>query len=451
MTQVSTSATASYRFRPGLPVRLAILGSAFFAEKIFLNEFVDFERAQAAHGLGAILRVAQHWGFRFLVALGAAVALFAYVRGWQLMRAVAEEVRAAPMRGGWLLAHLLLVALLAPLSYLLYRYTPTGLSVAGIVVLWGVVGVASVLAGLLAMAPLALWRDAARALGAIWWYAAIAALLGSGIMQLSQSLWASTAELTFDLVRRLLAPVVPTLAADPVTSVLSTNRFAVQIADVCSGLEGMGLMLAFSGAWLLYFRREYIFPRALLLIPAGVVAIFCLNVLRIGALILIGDGGFPDVAVYGFHSQAGWITFIAVACGLVLLSRRSAWLNRTAAQSSVSPAMHNPTAAYLMPLLAILAAGAVASALSGGFEFFYPLRSWRGSSAHIFCWRKARCPKSWRRRLPRCADSGSRVESRVPFSSCRSPRNSPIAVISCGGWPKQTLSRCPLIPFVGLH
>src|SRR5260370_21711497 len=136
----------------------------------------------------------------------------------------------------------------------------------------------------------------------------------------------------------------------------------------------MGLMLAFSWARLLYFRREYIFPRAALLIPAGVVAIFCLNVLRIGALILIGDGGFPDFDVYGFHSQAGWIAFIAVACGLVLLSRRSAWLNRMAAHSSVSPAMHNPTAAYLMPLLAILAAGAVSRAISSGFEFFYPLR-----------------------------------------------------------------------------
>ena len=67
--------------------------------------------------------------------------------------------------------------------------------------------------------------------------------------------------------------------------VLRTNRFAVQIADVCSGLEGVGLMLAFSGAWLLYFRDEYIFPRALLLIPAGVAAIFALNVLRIAALI----------------------------------------------------------------------------------------------------------------------------------------------------------------------
>lgn len=374
MTQASTSATVSHRFRPGLPVRLAILGSAFFAEKIFLNEFVDFERAQAAHGLGAILRVAQHWGFRFLVALAAAIALFAYVRGWQHMRAAAEDIRAAPMRGGWLLAHVLLVAALAPLSYLLYRYTPTDLSVAGVVVLWNAVGIAAALAALSALAPLPHWLAAARALGVIWWYATIAALLGSGIMQLSQSLWVPTAALTFDLVRRLLTPIVPTLIADPVTAMLSTKRFAVTIADVCSGLEGVGLILAFSGAWLLYFRREYIFPRALLLIPAGVVAIFCLNVLRIAALILIGDHGFPDVAVYGFHSQAGWIAFIAVACGMVLLSRRSAWLNRTAAHTGASPEMHNPTAAYLMPLLAILAAGTFASAISSGFEFFYPLR-----------------------------------------------------------------------------
>jgi len=374
VNQASTSATVSHRFRPGLPVRLAILGSAFFAEKIFLNEFVDFERAQTAHGLGAILRVAQHWGFRFLVALAAAIALFAYVRGWRQMRGAAAEVQAAPMRGGWLLAHFVLVVVLAPLSYLLYRYTPTELSVAGVVVLWSVVGVAAALTAVMALAPLPLWLDAARALGVIWWYAAIAALLGTSLMQSAQSLWTPSAMLTFDLVRRLLTPILPTLTADPATLVLGTKRFAVQIADVCSGLEGVGLILAFSGAWLFYFRSEYIFPRALLLVPAGIVSIFFLNVLRIAALILIGDRGFPDVAIYGFHSQAGWVAFIAVACGLVLLSRRSAWLNRTAAHSGVSPAMHNPTAAYLMPLLAILAAGTVARAISSGFEFFYPLR-----------------------------------------------------------------------------
>jgi exosortase E/protease (VPEID-CTERM system) len=133
-------------------------------------------------------------------------------------------------------------------------------------------------------------------------------------------------------------------------------------------------MLAFSGAWLLYFRREYIFPRALLLIPAGVAAIYALNVLRIAALILIGNAGFPDVALYGFHSQAGWMAFVAVACGLVLLSGRSTWLNRSAAHSGAHSATHNPTAAYLMPLLAILAAGAVSHAISSGFESFYSLR-----------------------------------------------------------------------------
>jgi CAAX prenyl protease-like protein len=36
--------------------------------------------------------------------------------------------------------------------------------------------------------------------------------------------------------------------------------------------------------------------------------------------------------------------------------------------------MQNPTAVYLMPLLAVLAAGSLSRAFSGSFEFFYPLR-----------------------------------------------------------------------------
>jgi exosortase E/protease (VPEID-CTERM system) len=393
----------------GLVPRFAILGSALFAEKIFLNRFVDFNRAQAAQGLGAGLRAAQHGGFRFLVAFAAALCLFAYVRGWQTLRPIDSAMREAPIRIGWALGHFLLIAALAPLSYGLYRYTTSDLSLAAVVGLWIILAAAAVMAALQAFAPARLWRDAARALGAIWWYAAVAALLGTGAMQLVQSLWTPTAALTFDLVRALLLPVVPTLKADPAALVLSTNTFAVQIADECSGLEGVGLMLAFSGAWLWFFRREYIFPRALLLIPASVTVIFILNVVRIGALILIGNAGFSDVAVYGFHSQAGWVAFIAVACGLVLLSRRSGWLNRTAGYSSAPAQIHNPTTVYLMPLLAILAAGTLSRAMSGSFEFFYPLRliacllmlyryrqrlatidwrwSWRGPAvgAGIFC------------------------------------------------------------------
>ncbi len=370
---IQDSSAPISEFRLGVATRLALLGAVLLGEKITLNAFVDFDRAQAAEGLGAILRVAQHWGFRFLVAFAAAVVVFAYVRGGARVRAAASMIRAAPLRIGWMFGHALLVLPLVPLSYLLYRYTGTELSLAAIMALWITFAASAVLAALFSLAPRLLWLNAAYALGAIWLYAAMAALLGTGAMQMVQKLWAPTAALTFDLVRGLLAPVVPTLTADPSNMVLSTGRFAVQIADVCSGLEGVGLVLAFAGAWLCYFRDEYIFPRALLLIPAGVAAIFGLNVLRIAALILIGDAGFADVAVYGFHSQAGWIAFIAVACGIVLLSRRSTWLNRTAMHSATSPAIRNPTAVYLMPLLTVLAAGAVARAFSSDFQFLYPL------------------------------------------------------------------------------
>jgi exosortase E/protease (VPEID-CTERM system) len=366
--------------RLGLPARLAILAALFIAEKIFLNTFVDFERAQAAEGLGASVRAAQHTGFRFLVAFVAAGALLACVRGSQSMREAAAAVRAAPLRIGWFAPHLLLVVVLAPLSYMLFRYTTTDLSLAAIVAAWVVVAAVAALLGLLAMAPLRLWRDAARALGVIWSYAALAALFSAGAMQLAQKLWEPTSALTFGLVRRLLAPVVPALSADPLTLILSTDRFAVQVSEECSGLEGVGLMLAFCCAWLFYFRREYLFPRALLLIPAGMAAIFGLNVFRIAALLLIGNAGWRDVAVYGFHSQAGWMAFIAVACGLVVMSRRIVWLNRRAIPAEVSPATHNPTAAYLMPLLTVLATGSVSRAISGDFEIFYPLRVIAGLS-----------------------------------------------------------------------
>ena len=80
MSQVSPAATTHSGFRLGLPFRLGFLVAAFLAEKIFLNRFVDFGRADAAQGFGSFVRESQHWGFRFLVALAAAIALFAYVR-----------------------------------------------------------------------------------------------------------------------------------------------------------------------------------------------------------------------------------------------------------------------------------------------------------------------------------------------------------------------------------
>jgi exosortase E/protease (VPEID-CTERM system) len=365
------------KFQLGLAPRVALLATLFFLEKIFLGEFVDFHRAQAAQGLGAGVRAAQHWGFRFAVAFAASILVFAFVRAPQL-KSVDLHARAARVSLGWILVHILSIAMLVPLTYLLYRDGATPLPFAAVVTLWVILGAAAVLAASLALMPWPLWRDAARALGNTWHYGAFIALLGTSAWQWSERLWDPTAALTFDLVRRILLPIMPTLTTDASTRVLSSDRFAVEVTEVCSGLEGMGLMLAFTVAWLLYFRKEYIFPRAALLIPAGLAAMFALNALRIAILMLIGNAGFPDVAAYGFHSQAGWIAFNSVACGLAFLSRRSSWFNHTASKPAAPTVTENPTAAYLMPLLAILAAGALSQAASSGFEILYPLRLMAG-------------------------------------------------------------------------
>jgi len=266
-----------------------------------------------------------------------------------------------------------LFALLVPMSASLYgRAIP--LPLGAVVTLWLLLAILASAALFAALAPWTLWLKAVRALGAVWWYAGIAAVGAASAMGWSQSLWAGTTRVTFEAVYWLLDRLVPALQVDPGNMIIDTGRFAVEIAPVCSGLEGMGLMLAFCAALLLLFRREYVFPRALLLIPAGLLLSFALNIARIAGLVLIGNAGYPGVAVYGFHSQAGWIAFNAAAVGIAFVSLRSSWFSHAAARDSAALVGENPTAVYLMPYLALLLAGMVSRAASGGFESLYWVR-----------------------------------------------------------------------------
>ena len=312
-----------------LSTRLAVAAGVLFLEKFFLNFLVDFDGAQAAQGMGAAVRVAQHWGFRFLVTLAFSLALFTYVRERKPLSELDSSAINEPLRAKWLLLHAALVPLIAVATFFLYGahgiHIPFGLLL-GVALPTALASVIALFAGL---APWALWRKGARKVGILWLYAAIVAAASASAMQWSQSLWTIMARVTFEAVQYVLAPLIPTLLTSPATLVIDTGRFAVEVSEVCSGLEGMGLMLAFCGVWLVLFRKEYIFPRALALIPAGLLLIFVLNVLRIALLVLIGHAGLPEMAIYGFHSQAGWIAFNCAAGVIALTSRRSAWFNRT--------------------------------------------------------------------------------------------------------------------------
>jgi exosortase E/protease (VPEID-CTERM system) len=354
-----------------VPARAAILCVLFFSEKFFLTRFVDLQRADAALGIGEHFRVAQHLGFRFIVALVAALSVFALARRVPWPSSTPQR---AYFRPAWIAAHLALIACLAWLSSQLFPATPSSIPFAAVVCLWLACAAAAAFCACVAMAPLALWLKAARALGNIWFYSVAAALAAAAAIPLTQELWRPMAAATFELVRLILDPILPGLSVDPTTHVLGTPRFAVEILDFCSGLEGMSLIFVFLVAWLWYFRNEYRFPRALLLIPFGVALMFALNAMRIAVLVLIGNAGYDEVAEYGFHSQAGWIAFNAVAVGIAVWTRHSRWLNRSEKSPFEGDQSDNPTAVFLMPLLAILAAGMLSRALSGRFEWFYPLR-----------------------------------------------------------------------------
>jgi exosortase E/protease (VPEID-CTERM system) len=361
------------RSRLGLLPRAAILAGVFFSEKIFLTQFVDVERADAALGTGELLRVAQHFGFRFIVALVASLTVFTFARGKLRHSFTSLAPPRAYFRPVWGVAHLALIACLACLCSLLFPSTPSAIPFAAVVCLWLACGAAAAYCAFAAMGPVPLWLKAAQTLGSIWLYSAAAALAAAAAIPFSERYWWSTAAATFQLVRLMLLPILPDLTVDPATRAIGTQRFAVEILDYCSGVEGMTLILAFTIAWLWYFRKEYRFPLALLLIPLGVTLMFGLNAVRLVVLVLIGNAGYPEVAAYGFHSQAGWIAFNAVAVGIAFWTRRSRWLNRRE-EPLEGNQTDNPTAVFLMPLLAILAAGMLSHALSGRFEWFYPLR-----------------------------------------------------------------------------
>jgi exosortase E/protease (VPEID-CTERM system) len=212
---------------------------------------------------------------------------------------------------------------------------------------------------------------------------------------LGQLLWRPSAALTFRVVRALLDTVVHGVVADPVKLVIGTRSFRVAIASGCSGLEGAGLMLVFTVAWIFYCRREYRLLRILLLVPASITLMWFLNAFRIAALIMIGNGGARAIALGGFHSQAGWIAFNASALGFVFAASRIRWLKAAGHQAIPASTFDYRAAAYLMPFLLILASAMVSRSVSAGFEWLYPLR-FLVAGAALWCFREQYRLLDWR-------------------------------------------------------
>ena len=337
--------------------------------EILLTSFwFDGATISAQAGLTGLLAQWGAWVLRWSVGFAGVFCTFAYLRHQADLAQLKPDT---PIRTLTLILHFGVFAVFLVLSRQLYW---EGVASNLAVVSWALAALGVLLTLWWCLIPWSVFLATQRITGRLWLYSAAAAGLACASTPLVRSLWEPTTRSTFWLVKTILSTVVSDLIVKPATMHLGTRRFSVIIAPECSGLEGLGLLLIFGVFWLILFRDELRFPRAFLLLPAGMVTLYFANAFRIAALVLIGDAGARDIAQRGFHSQAGWIAFNVVAFGLSIGARRLAWVSNLPPTSAAVKTDEHPAAPFLMPFLAILAAGMLAGAMSGGFEWFYALR-----------------------------------------------------------------------------
>ncbi|GAC1473962.1 MAG: hypothetical protein NVSMB9_23490 [Isosphaeraceae bacterium] len=386
-TTLTRRVAARLTFPEGLLTFFYLVGLLLAEILVLTYRFDSQSLVDSGHWWGRLFGYARY----LPQGLMAASAVLVLGRG-RLRGAVAASGRGLGERGGsrrawpllYLLGHLVAFAALSALTGAVWE-GPLGRSpfLAVWMAAWLATGLATLALWLAVVLPAGAWAGLARRCSGVILAAIAIGAAACSAGRLTGTLWGPLNLATLRLVRGVLGVLFHDAIHRPGTNLVGTSAFAVEIAPECSGYEGIGLIWVFLAAYFWFFRRELRFPRALWLLPIGTVVIWLANAARIIALVAIGARISPAVALGGFHSQAGWLAFNAVALGLVAVSRRAGIFRLAGATSSGEDALAgqeeprvHPTAAYLGPLLALVAAVMVTTALSRGtgFDLLYPAR-----------------------------------------------------------------------------
>ncbi|MGD9802611.1 MAG: exosortase E/protease, VPEID-CTERM system [Hyphomicrobiaceae bacterium] len=251
--------------------------------------------------------------------------------------------------------------------------------------------------------PLSAMSDVARLAG---WRIPVAAALGLASLLMSEVILSSGPAIAADyldlayatwlLSGALLAIFEPTLIVDAAARTLTIGNFTVEVVESCAGYEGMALMTAFVGLYLILLRKSLRFPFALLLFPVGWASIWLLNSARIAALAGIGAHLSPETAIRGFHSRAGWLIFLAVcAATLWAVPRTLLWKRTLPAVPVGDPNKPNAktrsdslTEAHLVPFIVMMAGMMLVSSAVPYDRPLYPLAI--GASLIALLWSAGR-------------------------------------------------------------
>jgi exosortase E/protease (VPEID-CTERM system) len=225
-------------------------------------------------------------------------------------------------------------------------------------------------------APLSFWRRLLKLTPIEIAVAFAGASVAVGAGRLAQEGWNSLSSATLTLSHWFLTLYEPNVLLDNEHRILGVGNFKVQVFGACSGYEGVALIVAFLPIYIWVFRRDLRFPNVLLLLPIGIAAIWVLNALRIAVLVSIGSHVSPAVAVQGFHSEAGWISFLVVTLSSIAVSRKYPSLPRSRSQAARCRAETSGAQASsaLLPFMSLMAASILASAFTPHDQWLYAVK-----------------------------------------------------------------------------
>ncbi len=298
------------------------------------------------------------------------------LRGEALLRefrAARDHDRVAVVIAAWLLAHIACFAVALGIPYYLtaVQAAPETTSVLWLIT-WCVSSVLALIAGTQLVMPWRVWRSLARRMGlsiVIGTLVGVAAWAGA---MSAGHLWGPLGWLTLHSVAAVLSAITPDVRMVASENLIAIRDFAVVIAPQCAGYEGIGLIAVYLIALLYVLRYELRLPRALLIIPLGIALVWMANVVRLSALVWIGGYWSPEIALNGFHSKSGWVLFCAVALLMGMVARRST-IARLPDEAATLKRSVAPSAAYLLPLVALMASSLMTGTFAAGYDPFYPV------------------------------------------------------------------------------
>ncbi len=158
-----------------------------------------------------------------------------------------------------LLGHAVAMAAVVALSSVVFGKGTDGLLSNVEILVWIATGLAAIALAACALIPAGIWIAKIRGMRDLLIFAPAAGAAACILGKFASSFWKPLSSGTFTIASIMLHPFLAHVVANRTTLTLGSDRFNVTIAPACSGYEGIGLVLAVTGAWLWFLRRQVAF------------------------------------------------------------------------------------------------------------------------------------------------------------------------------------------------